>query len=354
MGGKNRDKRMDRRRFLQTTGGAAALGLVAGCVGGGGGDPSEGTVADNGGITMQTADSETLAYAMSQGLGQVLSNESDTLDVQPRPSEGTNANVRDLGNDDAQMVYIQNWTASKIANEQDVFAELDYTPYQVFHLYDLGWFFGTAGNNWETVSDVDSGSTISPTPTGSGTAPMLERALDLIIGSDNYDRGDVRYAEQGSTLNDGTLDVGAGTFVNFAIEPGWLDDMKSTADLRLLGYEDDNLKTLRDEPGITVTEVDMGEFDGYTYTPDPLPQLTLAYNFVVRDNFNYDTMMEFLETMWDNKDTLSEQHPVLGTLSDGEFWVKNAYEGLPFHPAAADFYQDKGLWRDEFERGEEQ
>ena len=346
------DSRFDRRSFMKATGGAAAMGLLAGCSGGGD-DPSSGAVAEDGEIIMQTADSSTLAYAMSEGLGQLLSEQSDSLDVQPRPSEGTNANVRDLSNDDAQMVYLQNWTANKVANNEGAFAELKFTPYQVFHLYDLGWFFGTSGNNWETVSDIESGSSISPTPTGSGTAPMLERVLDIVIGGDNYERADVRYSEQGSTLNDGTLDVGVGTFVNFSIEPGWLEDMKSTAGLRLLGYEEESLQAIRDEPGITLTEVDMGDFEGYAYTPNPLPQLTLAYNFVVRNNFDYDTMMEFLNGMWDNRDSLSDQHPVLGTLSDGEFWVKNAYDGLPFHPAAYDFYEEKGLLKDGFERGEE-
>lgn len=343
----------DRRKFIKATGGAAAVGMFAGCSGGSNDDDSGSAVAADGEIIMQTADSSTLAYAMSEGLGQLLSNQSDSLNVQPRPSEGTNANVRDLSNNDAQMVYLQNWTASKVANGEGAFSGLDFTPYQAFHLYDLGWFFAAAGNDWETVSDITAGSSISPTPTGSGTAPMLERVLDIILGEDGYERGDVRYSEQGSTLNDGTLDVGAGTFVNFSIEPGWLEDMKSTADLRLLGYEDENVQAIRDEPGITLTEVDMGDFEGYTYAPDPLPQLTLAYNFVVRDNFDYDTMMEFMNTMWDNRDSLSDQHPVLGTLADGEFLVKNAYEGLPFHPAAADFYEEKGLWSDELERGEE-
>jgi len=33
--------------------------------------------------------------------------------------------------------------------------------------------------------------------------------------------------------------------------------------------------------------------------------------------------------------------------------VTDVYEGIPFHPAAADFYQEIGVWKDEFERYEE-
>jgi len=341
----------DRRAFLKATGIAASVPALTGCLSGDGGEGSDGPVAENGEFVMRTASENTLAYQMSQGISEVARDHADDVSIEPLPSEGTNANVGYLGENEAQMVYLQNWTANLIDEGEGAFSDLNFQPYQVMHYYDLGWFLATPNEGWETVADIESDSRVSPTPRGSGTAEMIEHALNYAV--DDYERVSVGYSEQGSEMNDGSLDVGAGTFVNFDIEPGWLEEMKASTDLRLLGWPDDVRSELEDDSGILMTDIGMSDFEGYAYTPDPLPSMTLAYNFVVRDNLAYDPLYNYLETLWDHKDELADYHPVLGYLAEGEFWVKNMYENMPFHPAAADFYEEKGLWRDEFERGEE-
>ena len=340
--------RSTRRTFLAATG-LGATTAVAGCLGDDGG--SEGTPGADGEFVMQTSTTDTLAYQMSQGIGEIVRQNTDEVRVEPRESEGTNANVGDLDSDSAQIVYLQNWTANLIHEGEEPFDQLSYEPYQVMHYYDLGWFLGTANEGWESVADIEPDSRVSPTPRGSGTAEMLEHALDYAV--DDYERVSVGYGEQGSEMNDGSLDVGAATLVNFDIEPGWLEEMKSSADLRVLGWPEDALAEMEEDPGLVLTEVDMTRFEGFAYTPEAVAMPTLAYNFVVRDDLAYDPLYAFLETLWENRENLADYHAVLSYLEDGEFWVENAYENMPFHPAAADFYEEKGLWRDEFERGEE-
>jgi len=89
-------------------------------------------------MIMTTSTETTSAYSMSQVIANAVTQNSD-LDVQARPSEGTNANIGRLQNDESDISYIQNWTASKIANEEDPFSDLSYQPQQAFHLYDLAW-----------------------------------------------------------------------------------------------------------------------------------------------------------------------------------------------------------------------
>lgn len=346
-------RRSTRRAFLAATG-LGATATLAGCTGGddgGGGGGSDGPVGEDGEFVMQTSTTDTLAYQMSQGIGEVIRQNTDDVRIEPRESEGTNANVGDLNENQAQIVYLQNWTANLIHEGEEPFDQLNFEPYQVMHYYDLGWFFATANEGWETVADIEPDSRVSPTPRGSGTAEMLEHALSYAV--DDYNRVSVGYGEQGSEMNDGSLDVGAATLVNFDIEPSWLEEMKASADLRMLGWPDDALQEIQDDPGLVITEVDTSDLEGYAYLPDTSNMMTLAYNFVVRNDLAYDPLYEFLETLWDNRDNLEEYHAVLSYLADGEFWVDNHYENMPFHPAAADFYEEQGLWRDEFERGEE-
>ncbi|MFC7228476.1 substrate-binding domain-containing protein [Salinirubellus salinus] len=361
---------MDRRTFLKGTAGAAGVTALAGCMGGGNGDGSGDGSGDDGGsgggdadsgssdggsgptdMVMTTSTETTAAYAMSQGIAAVVNENSEEVRLDARPSEGTNANIGRLDREEIQIAYIQNWTAAKINAGEEPFGNLSFTPNQVFHLYDLGWFFATANDGWETAGDIESGSRVSPAPRGAGTAEMLETALGY-SGAD-YNRVSIDYGSQGSAMSEGRLDVGVSTLVNFSIEPGWLQEMKGTTDLRMLGWSDETVAKMEEDPGLLLTEVDTGDLENYAYTPDPVVLPSLAYNFVVRNDFSYDAVYNLLSTMWEQREGLGEYHGLLNNLADGEFWVKNAYDGVPFHPAAADFYEEQGLWSDEFTRGEE-
>lgn len=345
-----------RRTFLKGTAGAIGLTALAGCFensgtsGNGNGNGTDGSVpGEDGEMIMTTSTETTAAYSMSQVIANAVTQNSD-LDVQARPSEGTNANIGRLGSDDADISYIQNWTASKIANEEDPFTDLSYQPQQAFHLYDLAWFLCSANDGWTNVSDIGSGDSISPTPSGSGTAEMLEYALSFV--TEDYDRISIDYGEQGSAMSEGRLDAGAGTFINGSVEPGWLQQMKGTVDLRLLQWSDDVVSELEDDPAVIMNSVDTTEMENYGYAPDTLHTPGLSYNFVVRDDFSDETLTAFLEALWEQREGLGESNALLGPMAEGEHWTTNGYTTIPFHPAAAEFYQDKGVWNDDYEVGE--
>ncbi len=341
-----------RRAFLRRSAGlagAASISGLAGCFGSGDSGSSDRPGSD-GELIMKTASETTAAYSMSQVIASAVSQNSD-VSVDARPSQGTNRNVSEVVQGKTEIAYIQNWTANKIRQGEKPFADLDHQPYQVFHLYDLAWFLASANGGWESVSDIGSGATVSPTPSGSGTAEMLEHSLSFV--TEDYERTSVSYGDQAGAMSEGRLDVGAATYVNLSIEPGWLQQMKSTVDLRVLDWPDKVVQELKDDPAIVVSDIDMSQFENYGYTPDTLSTPTLAYNFIVRDDMDYDTLYSFLEALWAQREGLKEQTGLLAPLSSGDAWVKNAYAGIPFHPAAADFYEEQGLWSDEFERGEE-
>lgn len=172
-------------------------------------------------------------------------------------------------------------------------------------------------------------------------------------GSDNYNRISVGYGEQGSAMNEGRLDVGVGTYLNFQIAPGWLQDMMAQVDLRILGAPDDVRQDWEDDDRLLVQSFPGQELENAAYVPDEVHCPTFAYNFVSRNDLDYDTVYEFLTTLYEHRDELSDYSAVLARLENEEFWLENMYDGVPFHPAAADFYQEVGLWSDEFERADE-
>jgi TRAP-type uncharacterized transport system substrate-binding protein len=196
--------------------------------------------------------------------------------------------------------------------------------------------------------------------TGAGAAVALAGCSG---GSDSdessgYERVSESYGEQGGALNEGRLDVGVGTMMNFTITPGWLQEtMASVDNFRVLDVSDETASAWDDEDSLLVQDLDTTTMEGADNdnvdVPGDLPSPTFAYNFVGDAALDYDTVKTFLETMWEVRDALADEFGIFGFHKDPEFWVKNSYEGIPFHPAPADFYEEQGVWSDEFERADE-
>lgn len=347
-------ERIGRRGFLGAAG-AGALGL-AGCIGGDEPEPvDEGGNGGDGGdggdaaeLRMRTATSTTAAYAANQGLAAAVNENTDSVFVEAQTSPGTEANIGALQSGEAEMVYIQNWSAADIREGVEPFNDLDFTLNQVFHYYDLPWFFCTGGD-LESITDIGADTTVSPTPRGSGTASALEHALDYAV--DDYERVSEDYGEQGSAMSEGRLDVGVGTYLNFEIVPGWLQEMMGTVDLRLLDVPDDVVGAWEDDDRL-LAESFPGEEIEDAEAPEEVWSIAFSYNFVSRNDLDYDTVYEFLNVLYENREGLAEYHALLSRLEGAEFWVQNPYDDVPFHPAAADFYEEIGVWSDDLERGE--
>ena len=352
-------KWIGRRAFL----GAAGMGAagLAGCIGGGepeqidgGGGGGNGSGESPEGATelrMRTAPSTTAAYAGNQGIAAAVNENTDAIFVEAQTSPGTEANIGALQSGEAEMVYIQNWSAADVREGVDPFGDLDFTMNQVFHYYDLPWFFCTANEELGSLADINSDTTISPTPRGSGTATALEHALEY--ATEDYERISVDYGAQASAMNEERLDIGVGTYLNFEIVPGWLQEMMGTVDLRILDVPDDVVEAWQGDDRLIAESFPGSDLENAASTPEEVWNIAFSYNFVTRNDLDYDALYEFLEVLYDTRDGLAEYHALLSKLADESFWVRNPYENVPFHPAAADFYEEIGVWNEEFERGED-
>lgn len=308
--------------------------------------------SDGSQLTIVTAQSETGTYAASQGIAATVDRNADDIGVEAQPSEGTEDNIGRLGRGEADIGMIQHRSAQKIMNGNEPYGNLDYTPNQIFHYNDLPWLFVT-NNDWTSLADIESGARISPTPGESGTSETLTEALETV--TDDYEQINVSYGEQAGAMQEGQLDVGVVTISNFDFEASWIQEMKQTVDTRVLEWPEDAVSELEDNAGVPVEPIDMTRenLSGYAHTPDEAMGVNIPYNFVVRNDHEYDYIYSFLETMYEYREEMEEDHPYLGYYMDDEWWTTRMYDDFPFHPAAADFYEEKGLWSDDFVRGEE-
>lgn len=339
-----RVSKTSRRAVLAATG-VGTTGALAGCL-----DTLEEGLGDEEGdshLVIVTAESETGTYAASQGIASAVDTNADAISVEAQPSQGTEDNIGRLGREEAHIGMIQHRSALKIRNGEEPYDDLEYTPQQIFHYNDLPWLFVT-NNDWTSLEEVEAGARISPTPGESGTRETLTEALDYVL--DDYETISVSYGEQAGSMQEGQLDVAVVTISNFDFEAAWIQEMKQTVDTRVLEWPDDALDELEDNPGVPVEPIDMTRenLDGYAHTPDEAMGVNIPYNFVVRDDLEYDYVYEFLETMYEHREEMEDDHPYLGYYMDDEWWTTRMYDDFPFHPAAADFYQEIGVWDDDF------
>ena len=348
-----------RRAFLAATGAGATM-AVAGCIGDDDDDTEGGqldAVRDVDTFRMKTSERGTTGHAALEAMASTLNDHLEGLSLEAQTSSGTEENIGDINSGDIEMGFLQNWTAREFREDVPPFDEIDFQMTQVFHYYDLPWFFITARDDLETLSDIGDGMTVSPTPSGSGTAPGLEAALEYPTGGD-FERISVSFAEQGGAMAEGRLDVGVGTMMNFAITPGWLQEaVASTDEFTVLGVEESTRQEWEDDDRLLSQMLDMNQMEGAdaddVHVPGEIAAPTFSYNFVSRGELDYDAVYHFLETMWEQRGALADAFGIFGFHDNPEFWVENPYEGIPFHPAAADFYDEElEVWRDEFERAD--
>ncbi|WP_245726750.1 TAXI family TRAP transporter solute-binding subunit [Natronorubrum sediminis] len=325
--------------------GAGAITTIAGCTGGDNGD--------DGTVRMMTATDTSTAYAANEGLAAVVNEygDDDEIFVEPLPGPGTEGNIGALNSEDTEMAYIQNWSIELINEGEEPFDQIEFEPAQVFHFYQLPWFFVTPHDDIEMLSDLEEDHQMSPTPEGSGTRPALELALSFAV--DDFDDTSYDYGEQGPAMDEGRLDVGVGTLMNFDIDPGWQQEMMSTVDTYVIDIDDDIVEEWEDAPGLEVESFPGEDLEYATGAPDEAYTPVFEYNFIARQDFDYDTVYSFLEGLHQNREELESYHELLGAMEDEQFFIDLLWEHTPLHAAAYDYWEDQGLDIDAYERADE-
>ncbi|ELY50153.1 TRAP-type transport system periplasmic protein 2 [Natronolimnohabitans innermongolicus JCM 12255] len=264
-------------------------------------------------------------------------------------SRGSEENVGLINQGESEMGYIDDTLERAIRAEEEPFDDLDYEPAQVFFFYDISTFWVTADESYETVQDIDSDTVISPNVAGSTNRTTLQLALEEIgITEDDYTLDDVNQADQGSAFNEGRLDVGILQLVGPNLA-GWGQEIVSTVDAQLLDYPDEDAETLEESEIVTdwFDREDISE--DLVNTPDENLGIVAPYIHITRADLDYDMVYEFLSTLHEHREELGQYHDLLDLFEDDDYWVDTVFPEMPFHEAAADFYEEIGVWNDDWE-----
>lgn len=328
-----------RRKALAAIGSVGALG-IAGCsqpLGGG----------DTTNLRMATSTEDTSAYQMSQGIAAVVNENSDSIQVDARPSDGAKQSMRLLDQEEIDIAYTDTLNAQRITQEQGEYGEnpFDNEVTQIFHYYDIqGGLVTREETGIETVNDL-AGASVSPNPVGTAMRDVMMAHLSHAEGADQMEELALGYGEEASTLQEGRADVVTDIRINAELTPSYVQEQYSIVDdAWLLHWPEDVVSSIQEDDSIVGSYYDADQMEGPNYGDRTEEWWTdTVYVTFTRSDMDAEPINELLNVMWENMDELAEYHALASAWQDIEFLSGKMNPNVEVHEGAKQFFDEQGV-----------
>lgn len=341
-----------RRSVLVASAGVGLTAGLAGCldqIPGGGSDTQSKTE-----FTFSAGPSDAMAFAMGNQIASTLKQSSEyTMHVTSNAGEQI---VVNLLKGDAELSYSSVFMALDVVNRRGAFSEIEinHEPMHLtsFYSIDIGLLAKTS-SDVEYMSDL-SGKTIAPGPSGAAYWDPVDYSLSNFVDGFQKDYEHSSVSQFSSYLSSGrALAVGGPYNIN-GIIPGYIQQIHSQNDTRLLTWTEDSIEAIRDDPRISgrrISNDKLGDANEFVTSPDTFLS-SLRYNLWGSDLLPEQSAYDLLKTVWEARANLPDAHAGFNPWTEGEFWTSNFSPEIPVHPGAAEFLKEKDLWSDEYTVGD--
>ena len=319
--------------------GVLAVGLV-GCSSGGGGGEEKG--GDEGGATettdlrFMTGGESGTYYAYGSVLAQYATNGGYGLAVTSLSSNGSQANIQALQDDDADIVFCQSDVTAYAYEGTNLFAETGaYTDFSVVAtLYQEQVQIVTCDPNIKTVADL-AGKTVS---VGAANSGVYFNAIDVLSAYD-LTLDDITpvyqsFADSADSLKDEKIDA---AFIVAGAPTTAITDLSTTKTAYLVSMDDEHVQKLIETSPYyaeAVIAADVYGLESDTTTVS-VGAVVLASNYI-----SEDAIYNFTKSLFDGKENNGEAHAKYDELTlEGA----TAMKGVPYHPGAAKYFAEQGI-----------
>jgi len=360
---------LDRRSIIKSIGGISVVGL-AGCTGNGNGGNGNGGNGNggngngdyqNGGngqdqndrdgdmiLGMATATEGAAGQVGGSAIAAAVNEFSDNLHIEAVPTPGSEANVGLLEREEHDIALVNGYNILQVINREGPFESIGFDMTQTHHFMSTQWaFWAPEDRGIQSTDDIDSDTRVAISGEGAGLRPPMIRFLDHAV--DDYELISHPHPDQLSAFQEGHIDVGIGPKINDDVWPAYVEEQTSVLDLQLIDFPEEALASIDDDPLINYEIVD--PLDGWVNDPDEVVVGWLDYDWVARSGADRDAVYEMHRALYENREDLGDFYTMLNPHGEGngEFFV-NVIDSVPFHPGAADYWEEVDLWRDEFTR----
>ncbi|WP_138007937.1 TAXI family TRAP transporter solute-binding subunit [Halalkalirubrum salinum] len=379
--------KQNRRRFLKAAGSIGVVG-VAGCTGGGNGNGGNGNGDDgngddgngddgngddgnggngNGGNgngddtvewTIGTSGSDSATHASGVAMSQVISEESDRIDMSAQTTGGTAANPTLVDQGEIDIAQSTSWSVFKANRAEEPYNDgLSETMTQVLPFMSLEYYLVKRDvdelADIETVSDIPQDGSINMAFGQQGGTNFFAgldgfRMSGIEDPQEKYNIRSLDWGDQGSSMSDGRLDICIVYSVSLVTLAGWEQEMDATTDVSVVEWEfseedviDSGLPYEYIEAPTDVWEQDM--------EMDATPSVGVGYETIFPESIDEDLGYEFVSTVMENIDAVRDASAVLqGAGPDLVGDLLLASPDAPVHPGAERYYREEDLWSDDF------
>jgi len=354
---------------LTSTAVAGAVG-IAGCAGGDdgsdggssssdgddGGEDSSSEGSDQISIELASGTQGTNAYDTGLGILRAVEEHSDRLDLTITEGGGyvNQAYLYDSG--DINAVALNNNTIVQARNEEGPFAEqsIDVVPAQGFwfqssHIY----FLAVEGSGIESTADID-GHVVYPLQPGWGARELTETVLEDAGITERSEYLNVDIGDLPGAIEEDRVDVIAITAANFQQIGGWVQEIDVRSDVNAIETSDAFAQAIEDHSGARHIELEpYGWEQDVTEITDQVDAIVNDAQMFFGDDVEPDAVYELARIAYEHQDTIRNAAAHYPEIESSEGLTQAILDQHPIHEGAAQYYQDEGVWNDDWTVGNE-
>ena len=314
-----------------------ALAMVfALCACGGSDAPASSSSAAAGtSLTFTTGGETGTYYGYGSVLAQYISNNTD-LTVTAVTGNGSQANVEDMNAGSYQLGFCQSDVMSYAYTGTNLFSESGAVDcFSVAAaLYMEQVQIVTMNPDIKTVADL-RGKTVSIGALGSG---VYYNAID-VLGVYGMTEEDINPVYQGfgdsaESLKDGKIDA---AFIVSGAPTTAITDLSTSGKVYIVSIEDSYIdKLIELSPYYSVATITA---DTYGMDADATT-VAIAAVVLVRNDVGEQAVYDFVSTIFENKEAITEQH---GKGAELDLDFASSITDVPYHSGAAKYFAEKGI-----------
>jgi uncharacterized protein len=274
-------------------------------------------------------------YPMGGAIKNVVEAAVPDTSLQVMPGAGI-ANVKAIEAGKADLAFANSVSTVDAIEGNPPFEEKATNVCHIATLYPQYFQVVTTANTGIESLDQLKGRELTTQPAGNTgeaiTAHLVQAAglsYDDLAGVDF-----VSYNDSVALLKDGNSEVFT---LGTTVPASAIMDLASARDVKLLEIDDEMLAKMQDmNPGYRRIEIPAGSYPGQD---EAVPTIGYATHVIARCDLPDETVAGILEQIVENQQDLAS---VASAIGDTTVEQMAADIGVPFHPAAEQFFKDKG------------
>lgn len=333
---------ISRRHVLQSSAALGVLGL-AGCTS----DDDDGT------MRMGTSTGGTMDVGL--GFEQAVSEHSDEVQYSTVESPGYVGTTYRMDEGQIDGGIVDTNTMSKAMNGEGDFGDepVDTLPWQGFLAFPYSiYLVAREDTDIETFDDL-AGARVYPAEPGFSTRATTLDVWSMPQVEDVYEEMDIVDADVDDApgqMEEGEIDAAIAYGTPGIGHTGFVVEYDARTDVRYVEHTDDLVEAIEEYEGAGMSEYD-DVVDDFEWQQDIGADEVVAWDLEVTFTFSHDAptdqVYELTQIANEHGDTARDAEPRFVPENTDDL-TSAAIDDYPWHPGAAEYYQDEGAWNDDW------